>query len=131
MDEVDRRLSEWLAAELAELPPGITAVYVEHGGAASPGSDRLDVRYVDAFGFQDLDIGAGFDPEDEAHLAQLGDFDWQAGRVAEFDDAAHPEVDWTDAVARAADAPEVTAILSRRGLRVLAGEHDSPVRVLR
>jgi hypothetical protein len=127
VDAVIRSLAEWLGSELADLPPGITTVYLEHGESVSP--DQLLSVYADAFGFERL-AGGAFDPSDPGHVAQLGDFVWQARRPPHFPAAEQRGVDWLSALEAAARAPDVQRLAQARGLQLLVGEHDGEVRVV-
>jgi hypothetical protein len=128
VEEVVQRLSEWLVAELAGLPPTITALYVEHGECVS--ADHTLTVYADAFGFERL-ARSVFDPADRNHVAELGDFVWQARQPPHFVAAVYTALDWTAALEAAVKTPDVQCVLGSRGLHCLVGEHDGDVRVVR
>lgn len=119
------RLSNWLASELADLPPGLTAVYVEFGESVSP--DQVLSVYADAFGFERLSD----DPTDPAHVGELGEFVWQARNPPHFPAADYRNVEWLSALEAATRSPKVEQVALGRGLRLLVGEHDGEVRVVR
>lgn len=120
MEQTIQRIAEWLETELAAMPAEMTAVYIEYG-TAFQGTTKF--IYVDVYGFKKLADGK-FDPANKEHWKLLGDFDWESKKSCEFKTTEFPGI---VAIQRAAKAPKVRALIKRRGLLVLAAEHDGDV----
>jgi hypothetical protein len=124
MREVIKQITDWLKAELTRLPPHLTAVYVEF--TEGTGADGKKTIYFDAFGFEDLADGA-FNPSNDEHVAQLGDFVWEGREHPSFSAAEYPAVDWLTALTTAAEKQAVQQVAQARKLQLLVGEHDGGV----
>lgn len=121
----------WLLDSLTALPDGLPLAYLERGEQVGAGGGPVSKRF-DLFGYAAIPDGE-FDPQNEDHLADLGEWDWEATphwawKIAPSDGGS---IDWDDATARVVRLPTVTQALRRRGLTLLYADHDGPVSVVR
>ena len=124
------RTTAWLRKALAELPTDIRMIYIESGEHSTPTPENRTVARYDLFGFNSIPSG-GFDPNNDDHVAGLGDWDWEANPNCEFPDVRFDSYVWLDMLESAVHDPIVTDLMRRREAILLFADHDGSISVVR
>jgi hypothetical protein len=119
----------WLRSAMAEMPPDIKMIYVESGEHVTPDPENRTVARYDLVGFRSIPRG-GFDPDNDDHVADLGEWDWEAEPHCEFPDAEFESYDWLELLDSAVRDSEIIDLLNQREVVLLFADHDGPVSML-
>ena len=104
-------------------------IYIDSGEHVTPSSNHQTVATYDLFGFRVIPSG-GFDPRNDEHVGYLGDWDFEAHPICDFQDLPFDDYNWLDILESAVRDPSVGDILNRRNLLLLFADHDGPITVL-
>ena len=118
---------DWLNHNLRSIPRDIRMVYAESSEYRTP--DQIDVASFGLFGFRQVPDG-GFDPEDDDHAADLGEWDWEARPNCDFPEENIGAFDWLDVLREALSDPTLRRLANERQITLLFADHDGPVTVV-
>ena len=124
-----QRTIDWLCSAIKGMPPDIRMVYIDSGEHATPSPDHQTVATYDLFGFRVIPFG-GFDPRNNEHVRDLGNWDFEAHPNCDFPDLPFDKYNWLDILESAVSAPSVVENLNRRNVLLLFADHDGPITVL-
>lgn len=120
---------QWLSASIHEMPDDIRMVYVESSEYVTPGPESRVIACFDLFGFHSIPDG-GFDPQNDDHMADLGEWGWESPERCRFDDFAYESHVWLDVLKSAVQDDSIDELLAQRKLLLLYADHDGAVSVV-
>jgi hypothetical protein len=104
-------------------------IYIDSGEHVTPAPDLRTVATFDLFGFKHIPDGR-FDPQNDDHVGDLGNWDYEAHPSCEFPDLPFDDCSWLDVLESAVRHPKVLERLNRRQVLLLFADHDGPINVL-
>ena len=124
------RTVDWLCDALRDLPTAIKMVYVDSGEYYPPGPKQRPVANFDLFGFEMIPDGR-FDPDNQDHVASLGEWDWEARTSCDFPAIPFEEYVWLDVLESAVYHPALRDVLKKKNVLLLFADHDGPINMIR